>query len=91
MVSYSIHEMIQSYHLVVVVVVDDDDPMDDSSVGGGDVVLEEEEVGVDALDVHPNQEDGAWALNKYHRDDILFVHVALDMNDSVASLLDHHY
>ena len=75
--------MKQSYHLVVV----DDDPMDDSSVGG-DVV---EEVGVDALDVHPNQEDGAWAWNKYHRDDILFVHVALEMNDSVASLLDHHH
>ena len=54
-------------------------------------VVEEEEVDVDALDVHPNQEDGAWAWNKYHRDDILFVHVALDMNDSVASLLDHHH
>jgi hypothetical protein len=80
MVSYSIYEMKQSYHLVV----DDDDPMDDSSVGG-DVVEEE----VDALDVHPNQEDGAWAWNKYHRDDILFVHVALEMNDSAASLLDH--
>lgn len=84
MVSYLIYEMKQSYHLVV---VDDDDPMDDSSVGG-DVV---EEVGVDALDVHPNQEDGAWAWNKYHRDDILFVHVALETNDSVASLLDHHH
>lgn len=83
MVSYSIYEMKQSYHLVVV----DDDPMDDSSVGG-DVV---EEVGVDALDVHPNQEDGAWAWNRYHRDDILFVHVALETNDSVASLLDHHH
>lgn len=82
MVSYSIYEMKQSYHLVVV----DDDPMDDSSVGG-DVVEEE----VDALDVHPNQEDGAWAWNKYHRDDILFVHVALETNDSVASLLDHHH
>jgi hypothetical protein len=74
--------MKQSYHLVVV----DDDPMDDSSVGG-DVVEEE----VDALDVHPNQEDGAWAWNRYHHDDILFVHVALEMNDSVASLLDHHH
>ena len=83
MVSYLIYEMKQSYHLVVV----DDDPMDDSSVGG-DVV---EEVGVDALDVHPNQEDGAWAWNRYHRDDILFVHVALETNDSVASLLDHHH
>ena len=82
MVSYSIYEMKQSYHLVV----DDDDPMDDSSVGG-DVVEEE----VDALDVHPNQEDGAWAWNRYHRDDILFVHVALETNDSVASLLDHHH
>lgn len=89
MVSYSIYEMKQSYHLVVV--DDDDDPMDHSSVGGGDVVVEEEEVDVDALDVHPNQEDGAWALNKYHRDDILFVHVALEMNDSVASLLDHYH
>lgn len=83
MVSYLIYEMKQSFHLVVV----DDDPMDDSSVGG-DVV---EEVGVDALDVHPNQEDGAWAWNRYHRDDILFVHVALETNDSVASLLDHHH
>lgn len=82
MVSYLIYEMKQSYHLVVV----DDDPMDDSSVGG-DVVEEE----VDALDVHPNQEDGAWAWNRYHRDDILFVHVALETNDSVASLLDHHH
>ena len=66
MVSCSIYEMKQSFHLAV-----------------------EEEV--DALDVHPNQEDGAWAWNRYHRDDILFVHVALDMNDSVASLLDHHH
>lgn len=82
MVSYLIYEMKQSFHLVVV----DDDPMDDSSVGG-DVVEEE----VDALDVHPNQEDGAWAWNRYHRDDILFVHVALETNDSVASLLDHHH
>ena len=88
MVSYSIYEMKQSFHLVV----DDDDPMDHSSVGGGDVVVEEGEVDVDdALDVHPNQEDGAWAWNKYHRDDILFVHVALETNDSVASLLDHHH
>ena len=56
------------------------------------VVEEEGEVDVDdALDVHPNQEDGAWAWNRYHRDDILFVHVALEMNDSVASLLDHHH
>ena len=55
------------------------------------VVEEGEEVDVDALDVHPNQEDGASAWNRYHRDDILFVHVALDMNDSVASLLDHHH
>ena len=54
-------------------------------------VVEEGEVDVDALDVHPNQEDGAWAWNRYHRDDILFVHVALEMNDSVASLLDHHH
>ena len=69
MVSYSIYEMKQSFHLVV----------------------EEEEEEVDALDVHPNQEDGAWAWNKYHRDDILFVHVALEMNDSVASLLDHRH
>ena len=90
MVSYSIYEMKQSFHLVVVVDDVDDDPMDDSSVAGGDVA-EEEEVDVDgALDVHPNLEDGAWALNKYHRDDILFVHVALEMNDSVASL-DHHH
>jgi len=84
MVSYSIYEMKQSYHLVV----DDDDPMDDSSVGGGDVAEEEVDVD-DALDVHPNPEDGAWALNRYHHDDILFVHVALEMNDSAASLLDH--
>ncbi len=84
MVSYSIYEMKQSYHLVV---VDDDDPMDHSSVGGD--VDEEEEV--DALDVHPNQEDGAWAWNKYHHDDSLFVHVALETNDSVASLLDHYH
>jgi hypothetical protein len=82
MVSYSIYEMKQSYHLVVV----DDDPMGHSSVGG-DVVEEE----VDALDVHPNQEDGAWAWNRYHRGDILFVHVALETNESVASLLDHHH